>query len=89
MIQHGLGKLIEEFGEALQIAGKLIGYPELQYRREQHPDGSILIDRLEDEIADSLAAIQFVMEKMKLNSMVIDKRKTQKLDLFRKWDNEK
>lgn len=91
MRQNGLAKLSEEAGEALQIAGKLIQYPELQTDRSplaRHPDGSQLRTRLEEELGDVLAAVSFVMNKLQLDFTAIDQRMKAKLALFNQWDNE-
>ena len=90
MNQNGLGKLAEECGEVIQVVGKLIQYPLHQLIGSfPHPDGTYLRERLEDELADVLAAISFVIEKLNLRSQTISKRKHEKLELFRKWDKEK
>lgn len=57
---RGLAKLIEECGELMQVAGKRLAY----YTIDKHPDGGPpLTTRLEDEIADVIAACQFVAEQ--------------------------
>lgn len=87
MQQNGLAKLAEEGGELLQVAGKLIQYPELQTSTtELHPDGTNLHDRLEEEIGDMLAACYFVAKKLGLNQQKIIRRREDKLNLFEKWD---
>lgn len=89
MKENGLAKLIEECGEVLQIAGKLIQYPELQkseMSHYMHPDGSYLRERLETELGDLLAAITFVSQKMRLNSADVHHRATVKLATFNEWD---
>lgn len=93
MEQNGLGKLIEEMGEALQIAGKMIGYPHHQSNNEPirltHPDGTHLRYRLEEELGDVLAAIRFVDKKLRLDTEKIISRCEEKMALFQKWDQEK
>lgn len=89
MQQNGLAKLSEEAGELVQVIGKLIGYPELQGdSTTQHPDGTILRHRLEEEMADVWAAQQFVIGKLGLDNQVIVDRAMDKLNRFRKWDSE-
>lgn len=55
----GLAKLIEECGEVLQVAGKLVATG----GKNPHWDGSNLVSRLAEETADLLAAINFVIER--------------------------
>lgn len=89
MKQNGLGKLTEEAGEMLQIAGKLIQYPELQtLRNVAHPDGTMLHRRLEEEMGDTVAAINFVISKLNLSASAISLRAKAKLSLFKTWDSE-
>lgn len=88
MKHNGLAKLAEECGELLQVTGKLLQYPELQYSREAHPDGKIPLDNIEDEIGDVLAAIEFVSIQLKLNHQKMNNRAIQKIALFEQWMNE-
>lgn len=53
----GLCKLIEECGETLQVAGKLLAYP-----TGGHPDGTDIIERIGHETADLYAVIQFFVD---------------------------
>lgn len=78
----GLGKLIEECGELLQVLGKLIAYP-----AGTHPDGGPpLQDRLSDESADVQAALTFLHAA---NAMVQDyNRIDRKVDTFHGWHEE-
>jgi NTP pyrophosphatase (non-canonical NTP hydrolase) len=79
----GLSKLVEEAGEVLQVCGKLMG----TFGSSDHWDGSDLKERLEQELGDLLAAIDFVLEANKevLNSVRIGERRREKLKLFRDW----
>lgn len=81
--QHcpGLSKLIEEAGEVQQVAGKIIGFGSLGV----HWDGSDLRQRLEDEIADCIAATDFVVEVNNLDWDRIEARRRAKLATFRGW----
>ena len=88
MRQKGLAKLTEECGELLQVAGKMVQYPELQLLEENHPDGTNLRDRAIEEMGDVLAAVSFVARKLNLNQSAILRRRDDKLGLFEKWDNE-
>lgn len=86
MQQNGLAKLVEECGEVLQIAGKMIQYPELQMDLyTTHPDGSHLRTKLERELADLEASIDYVMMTLKLNRGEMYKRSRQKLMLYQQW----
>lgn len=77
----GLSKLIEECGEVMQVAGKLIG----TNGRRGHWDGSDLRERLEEEIADLLAAAHFVIGKNGLDWLRIGERREMKLKMFNEW----
>lgn len=77
----GLSKLIEEAGEVQQVCGKLIG----SGGNVDHWDGSTLNLRLEEEIADLLAACHFVGDVNGLDWRRIYRRSTQKLTQFHKW----
>lgn len=84
MSNKGLTKLIEECGELIQVAAKLIAYPD-----GHHPDGvGNLFDRLEAEIADVSAACTFVTYKMHLSHSTIDERTTVKVTTYLGWDQE-
>jgi len=82
MTSGGLNKLIEETGELLQVAGKKLAY----YDTDEHPDGQgSLKERMEDEIADVLAIIEFVTQEFKLDNKKINQRIQAKLNLYRAW----
>lgn len=84
MTNNGLSKLVEELGELLQEAGKLLQYPE-----GEHPDGrGDLHVRVQAEMGDVLAAMGYVSEKLGLNQASIETHADIKLALFRKWGNE-
>ncbi len=90
MSNNGLTKLGEEAAEVTQIVMKLIAYPELQTdRNTRHPDGTFLILNLEDEIADVLAAANFVIEKLELDANRIGARQHFKEQRFWRWDGQK
>jgi len=89
MTNNGLSKLTEESGELLQIVGKLLQYPKLQLTTDDrllHPDGTNLRHRLQEEMADVIAALEFVANKLELDTEAIDKRACRKVELFRQWD---
>lgn len=84
MDKKGLTKLVEECAELSQIAAKKMAYLDVDI----HPDGNNMKDKLEEEIADVLAAISFVTNKFDLNSDFIETRKKIKISKYEKWDNE-
>lgn len=82
----GLSKLIEECGEVLQVAGKLIatgGQPE-------HWDGSDLRERVVDELGDLLAALSFVRKHAltDVEDVHVAIRSQAKYRLFLQWHEE-
>lgn len=77
----GTSKLIEEMGEVQQVLGKLMGTSGQQV----HWDGSNLKKRLEDELADLQAAIEFVVCHNELDAGRIGRRVDEKIELFNKW----
>lgn len=86
MAMHNLGltKLQEECGELTQIAAKKSAY----LNTDEHPDGKgSMAKRLEDEIADVMAACEFVANKTGLDIDRINDRRIRKYDLFREWDS--
>jgi NTP pyrophosphatase (non-canonical NTP hydrolase) len=78
----GLSKLNEECGENVQVVGKLMAFPS-----GEHPDGAgPLSGRLEDELGDLMAAIQYVaFANDKLDASKIVARAQKKLALFKRW----
>jgi len=77
----GLSKLVEEMGEVQQVAGKLFGAG----GATQHWDGSNLRERLQEELADLLAAVRFVIVTCTLDSDAIEKRADEKKAQFWEW----
>jgi NTP pyrophosphatase (non-canonical NTP hydrolase) len=82
MSADGLNKLMEECGELIQIAAKKAAYP----NTEIHPDGQNINHALEAEIADVLAACEFVTVKLGLDRTMIDNRAHRKLMTYNRWD---
>jgi NTP pyrophosphatase (non-canonical NTP hydrolase) len=81
MTSFGGFKLMEEMGELTQALGKVGPFP-----AEPHPDGGPpLKDRIEQEMADVLAAINYYVEANGLSEQAIMERAGKKLALFRKW----
>lgn len=83
MSNCGLTKLAEECAELAVVCAKKIAY----MHTDQHPDGSNLRTRLQEEIADVLASIQFVVDKLKLDDIAIDMNVIKKSDRFHQWDS--
>lgn len=81
MDKNGLTKLIEECGELIQIAAKKSAF----MHTDMHPDCTDMRDRMEDEIADVLAACDFVMKHFQLNQEAIFDRSRDKFRTFEKW----
>lgn len=79
----GISKLVEECGEVLQVAGKLMG----TRGHRAHWDGSDLRPRLEEELADLMAAIDFVVEVCRLDRANVAERYREKLARFHAWHN--
>ena len=77
----GISKLVEECGEVLQICGKLVGTG----GEPNHWDGSNLTERLQDEMADVIAAIWFVAKANELDEAAIQKRVYEKTRQFYRW----
>jgi NTP pyrophosphatase (non-canonical NTP hydrolase) len=81
----GVAKLIEECGELQQVLGKKLAWwtPD-----QPHWDGSMLNQRLEEEMGDVLAAIEFVIEQLELSRRSIIDRAESKGDLFNTWQEQ-
>lgn len=81
MCADGLAKLIEECGELQQVAAKKLAY----FSTDNHPDGSDLKQRMLEEIADVMAAAEFVIVQFGINRREVEKRIQRKYDLFSEW----
>lgn len=78
----GLTKLIEGCGEVIQVAAKKIAF----MHTDDHPDGAGSIKaRMEDELADLLAAVLFVTESFALDESRMSERAEKKYELFTTW----
>ena len=77
----GLSKLIEECGEVIQVAGKLLGAG----GEVEHWDGTNLRDRMASELGDLLAAIQFFGSMNDIDSERLAARMEQKVELYCEW----
>jgi NTP pyrophosphatase (non-canonical NTP hydrolase) len=82
----GISKLNEEAGEVIQVIGKLMA----TYGVTAHWEGTDLAERLEDEMGDVLAAIDFVLmhNQSPLSAKKVMERRAEKLALFNKWHDE-
>lgn len=78
---NGLSKLIEECGEVLQTAGKLLAVG----GADEHWNVPSLRAKLEEEIADLEAAICFFIDTNGLSTAF---RRQQKYNIFQKWNSE-
>ncbi len=85
MANNGLAKLIEELGELQQIAGKKLACP----NTDIHWDGKgSLKIRMQDEVADVIAAIRLVIKTHELSEDYISIRAEDKFHLFEKWHSD-
>lgn len=83
--KKGLVKLTEECGELIQIASKKM----TRMKTDEHWDGAGKIStRLENEIADVMAASEIVIKNFNLDRTRIIQRSNEKLQLFKQWMNE-
>lgn len=86
-------KLMEECGEVIQVCAKIIALqddPEGRFETLEHWDGTNLTKRLEEELGDLAAAIDFFTlanhERFDLEYFYF--RRASKVGLFRKWNRE-
>lgn len=87
MSDNGLDKLVEEFGEVLQVVGKLKALDGNLDR--EHWDGKgPMRERLQNELGDAVGAINFVIDKLGLDRDAVLARSVEKQDLFAQWDKE-
>ena len=77
----GIGKLIEECGELMQIAGKAIPFPV-----GEHPDfkGPVR-ERFIEECSDLYAALDYFCSVNMLSGQRMDDRRATKLEKFFHW----
>lgn len=82
----GLSKLAEESGEVVQVVGKLLGTG----GDPAHWDGSDLRVRLQEELGDLLAAIDYVLRvnRHDLSLLAVTVRRAEKLETFLRWHRE-
>lgn len=84
MTNAGMSKFVEETGEALQVVGKALGVGGVH---NVHWQGD-LVQPLQLELGDVLAAVYFMIEKNKLDHGVVIGQAQMKLELFRQFDRE-
>lgn len=85
MTANGLAKLLEELGELAQITAKKLAFMDT----DEHPDGKgSMRVRMQEEMGDVRAAIDFVTETFGLDSLTISRRANVKLTMFRYWHAE-
>lgn len=78
----GLSKLVEEAGEVMQVVGKLMA----NGGQRVHWDGSDLVARLTEELADLSAAIGFVIaNNPTLSPLAVAARVAEKRERFQTW----
>jgi NTP pyrophosphatase (non-canonical NTP hydrolase) len=80
----GLSKVVEEAGELLQVAGKLVATG----GERRHWDGGDLKARLEEELADLAAAMEFFADVNGLDAVTIQTRMVEKRKRFFEWHSE-
>lgn len=81
-LMEEIGELQIELGQLQQVVAKLVAYPD-----GNHPDGAgPLHQRLEDEMGDVQASIDYVIRRLNLNKIRIGLRRKRKFDLFKGWD---
>lgn len=77
----GYCKVLEECGELTAVLGKLGPYPD-----GEHPDGAgNLIRRIEEELADVIAACTYFKDENGLDTQFIADRIERKLQTYREW----
>lgn len=84
MHNKGLTKLMEECGELIQILAKKLAYIDTDIHLGDNP----IKHRMEDEIADVVAAITFVVEQFDLDVPYMSTRANKKIELYEKWAKE-
>ncbi len=86
MSHEGLTKLMEECGELIQAAAKMLALQQDFPGQTIHWDRSDVRKRIEEEMGDVLGAIEFVIEKKDLSASSVFNRSQDKLAVFRGWD---
>jgi hypothetical protein len=79
----GLTKVVEECGEVLQNAGKILAFPD-----EPHPSGTVPGADFWDEVADLTAALEYMAAHNPVNAERFKRRADAKRRLFEQWHAE-
>lgn len=79
----GLAKMVEENSEAGTVIGKIYG---IGHMGNHWDNAGILKERLENELADQIAAISFFSQKNGLDMDRMDERTKEKYLTFCRWD---
>lgn len=82
MPAEGVVKLMEELNELGVVCAKRLAY----WTTDDHPDGSNLKVRMEEEMGDVYASLQFVTENLGLDRAAIESRGQGKYTLFVEWE---
>lgn len=83
MTAAGVAKLIEECGELTQALGKKLAWWDTN---APHWDGSVLNERIEEEMGDVRAAIDFCIDRLGLDGAAVEVRERKKRALFDLWE---
>ena len=81
LVRQGANKVQEECGELIQALAKR----EAAGPGKRHWDGLAVDTRVEDEMGDVLAAVQYAAEQMGLDQKRIAARMEKKYALYCKW----
>ena len=88
MNNKGLTKLSEECGELVTVCQKFIALrDQVGPEAVDHWDGSNMLVRMTEEIADVLGACRFVVDAFDLDQAAIARRADTKYDRFLYWSN--
>jgi NTP pyrophosphatase (non-canonical NTP hydrolase) len=77
----GMGKVIEEAGEVLQLCGKIMSIR----GATTYFNGEDLRKELQDELGDLLASVKFLIEENKLDRNAIETRAISKGRKYADW----
>jgi NTP pyrophosphatase (non-canonical NTP hydrolase) len=81
----GLSKIIEETSELNTVIAKLMATE----GNKEYWEGVNLLDSIEEELGDTLAAILFTLKhNADINNFYVLERMQKKLNLYEKWRNE-
>lgn len=80
-IWPGLAKVVEEAGEITQVAGKIMAC----FGQDTYYGGEDLRGHLQEEAADLIASLTYLIEENKLDKKAISKRVRKKLAKYYQW----